>query len=164
MDGSANVSLLMSGKLPMSGLARTDLASHKLQVIPRSRISSSRHLLPMSLNVLGIAMMLMTSLEKEGGGTQNLLRIRLVPLCVSWRVLIRSKIHDVILKQTWLRNIEDVQAATNALIFCHSSLNRGSNSSQGPDYDHLVGCRCRRHSSSARSKSLVCYVPYIDVA
>src|SRR5271155_4631591 len=34
MDGSANVSLLMSGKLPISGLARTDLASHKLQVIP----------------------------------------------------------------------------------------------------------------------------------
>ena len=97
----------------MSGHARTDLASHKLQVIPQSRISSPRHLLPMSLNVLGIAMMLMTSLEKEGGGTQNLLRIRLVPCAFSWRVLIRSKIHDVILKQTWLRNIEDVQAATS---------------------------------------------------
>jgi hypothetical protein len=69
-------------------------------------------MLSMPLNVLGIAMMLMTSIEKEGGRTQNLLRMQLIPLYVSWRVLIRSMIHDVILKRTWLRrNIEYVQAA-----------------------------------------------------
>jgi len=69
-------------------------------------------MLSMPLNVLGIAMMLMTSIKKEGGRTQNLLRMQLIPLYVSWRVLIRSMIHDVILKRTWLRrNIEYVQAA-----------------------------------------------------
>jgi hypothetical protein len=69
-------------------------------------------MLSMPLNVLGIAIMLMTSIEKEGGRTQNLLRMQLIPLYVSWRVLIRSMIHDVILKRTWLRrNIEYVQAA-----------------------------------------------------
>src|SRR5436305_24776 len=97
MDGSANASLLMSGKLPMSGLAEriSRVTNCKLSVEPEfPRLVTCFHVSKRAKYGDDAD----DQSRKDGSRTQNLLQIWLSALCISWRVLIRSMIHDVILK------------------------------------------------------------------